>query len=68
MSLLPTVYRTYSKKGQRPVLRCCTKSRSVMIAGAIAQTGRLFYEVRTCRFNAPAIVRFLRNFILLIVQ
>ncbi len=60
--LLPSVQKTYSRRGQRPQLDTqVIHHLYVRAAVAISAEGDLYYEVRECSFKSGAVVRFLRN-------
>ncbi len=60
--LLPSVQRTYSRKGQRPTIETeVITQKCVRVAVAISADGDLDYEVRECSFKSAAMVRFLKN-------
>jgi len=59
---LPSVQRTYSKRGCTPRLDAAiVTSKVVRAAVAISPQGDLFCEVRECNFGSPAVTRFLTN-------
>lgn len=56
------MHRSYSRKGHRPVLIAPLVGQACLRAAvAISSEGDLFYEVRECTFNSPAMVRFVKN-------
>lgn len=54
--------RSYSRKGHPPVLIAPLVGQACLRAAvAISPDGDLFYEIRECSFNSPAMVRFVKN-------
>lgn len=59
--LLPSVVRTWAKKGQTPLLRPTTKREHLSVASAVSTQGRLVTMQQRVAFNGAGIVSFLRH-------
>jgi len=60
LKLLPSIQKTYSRIGVRPIVETKHKYRVYSIAGAIAEDGDLFYELRTDSYDGDKIVKFIK--------
>lgn len=58
--LLPMAVRTWSPRGQTPVLRVPLTRDHLSAISGITLGGRLFLQVRPASYDAAAVVRFLR--------
>lgn len=59
--LLPSVVRTWAKKGKTPVLKAPTTHEHLSVASAVTTTGKLVTLTRTRTFDGVAIVDFLKH-------
>ncbi len=59
--LLPFVARTYSPRGQTPVLRAPLSHDHLSVISALTPDGRLFTHIQEMAFRGPAVVAFLRQ-------
>ncbi len=59
--LLPSVVKTWAKKGRTPTLRPTTRRDHLSVASAISQDGRLVSMARATAFNGAAVVTFLKH-------
>jgi len=60
LELLPSVHRTYSKKGITPIIKNRCRYSKLSLISAISERGKLIYQIRQGTFNGKAIVRFLK--------
>ena len=59
--LLPSVLRTWAKRGQTPILRATTRREHLSVASAISLEGRLVSTVQEKAFNGEGVVAFLKH-------
>jgi transposase len=59
--LLPTVVRTYARRGQVPVLRLPLTRDHLSLIGGVTPTGRVLMQLRAHALRSPDVVRFLQH-------